>query len=156
MTRGAAISIALLALIALMLIMLLGRHGGVANSPAGADLTGMANPNVHRENPDAPVSTRRTGNEYGVFDETTGKCVGTVSFDKVSRASHKSYPTRTIRLFDSKYVGIFNTHMECVAFVKGVEVVLDCMGEGEGREEGQVASEPHVALPHSKPSAKAG
>jgi hypothetical protein len=42
----------------------------------------------------------------------------TVSFDKVARASHKSYPTRTIRLFDSKYVGIFNTHMECVAFVK--------------------------------------
>ena len=35
--------------------------------------------------------------------------------------------TRTIRLFDSKYVGIFNTHMECVAFVKGVEVVLDYM-----------------------------
>jgi hypothetical protein len=26
---------------------------------------------------------RRTGNEYGVFDETTGKCVGTVSFEKV-------------------------------------------------------------------------
>jgi pentatricopeptide repeat protein len=73
------------------------------------------------------VSARRTGNEYGVFDETTGKCVGTVSFDKVPRASHKSYPTRTIRLFDSKYVGIFNTHMECVAFVKGVEVVLDYM-----------------------------
>ena len=40
---------------------------------------------------------------------------------------HKSCPTRTIRLFDSKYVGIFNTHMECVAFVKGVEVVLDYM-----------------------------
>jgi hypothetical protein len=43
------------------------------------------------------------------------------------RASHKSYPTRTIRLFDSKYVGIFNTHMECIAFVNGVEVVLDHM-----------------------------
>jgi hypothetical protein len=72
-------------------------------------------------------STRRTGNEYGVFDEATGKCVGTVSFDKVIRANHKSYPTKTIRLFDSKYVGIFNTHMECVAFVKGVEVVLEYM-----------------------------
>ena len=45
--------------------------------------------------------TRRTGSEYGVFDET-GKCVGTVSFDKVPRVGHKSYPTRTIRLFDSK------------------------------------------------------
>jgi hypothetical protein len=49
MTRGAAISIALLALIALVLIMLLGRHGSAANSPAGADLTGMVNPNVPRE-----------------------------------------------------------------------------------------------------------
>jgi hypothetical protein len=56
MTRGAAISIALLALIALMLIMLLGRHGGAANSPAGADLIGMANPNVARENADAPLT----------------------------------------------------------------------------------------------------
>jgi hypothetical protein len=54
------------------------------------------------------VSTRRTGNEYGVFDETTGKCVGTVSFDKVPRASHKSYPTRTIRLFDSNVYGGFD------------------------------------------------
>ena len=56
MTRGAAISIALLALIALALIMLLGRHGGAANSPAGADLTSIANPNVARENPDAPLT----------------------------------------------------------------------------------------------------
>ena len=56
MTCGAAISIALLALIALVLIMLLGRHGGAVNSPAGADLTGMANPNVPRENPDAPLT----------------------------------------------------------------------------------------------------
>ena len=71
--------------------------------------------------------TRRTSSEYGVFDETTGKCVGAVSFDKVPRAGHKSHPTRTIRLFNSKYVGIFNTQMECVAFVKGVEVVLDYM-----------------------------
>jgi hypothetical protein len=87
-------------------------------------------------------AAQRTGNEYGVFDETTGKCVGTVSFDKVPRVGEKSYPSRTIRLFDSKYVGIFNTHMECVAFVKGVEVVLHA--EGEGREEVQVASEPHA------------
>jgi hypothetical protein len=37
--------------------------------------------------------TRRTSSEYGVFDETTGKCVGAVSFDKVPRAGHKSCPT---------------------------------------------------------------
>jgi len=55
------------------------------------------------------VSTRRTGNEYGVFDEATGKCVGTVSFDKVPGAGHKSYPTRTIRLFDSKYTSASST-----------------------------------------------
>jgi hypothetical protein len=36
---------------------------------------------------------RRTGGEYGVFGETTGKCVGTVSFDKVPRPDQKSYPT---------------------------------------------------------------
>jgi hypothetical protein len=39
---------------------------------------------------------RRTGNEYGVFDETTGKCVGTVSVDRTFR-DYKSYPARTIR-----------------------------------------------------------
>jgi hypothetical protein len=70
-------------------------------------------------------AARRTGNEYGVFDETTGKCVGTISFDKVPHPGYKSYPTRTIRLFDSKYVGSFNTHSECVAFVKGIETVLN-------------------------------
>jgi len=67
-----------------------------------------------------------TPNEYGILDEVTGKCVGTVSIERAHRG-HKRYPTRTIRLFDSKYVGTFNTHMECVAFVKGVEVVLDYM-----------------------------
>ena len=35
------------------------------------------------------------------------------------------YPTRTIQLFDSKYIGSFNTHTECVAFVKGIESVLN-------------------------------
>jgi hypothetical protein len=50
------LSITLLALIALVLIMLLGRHGSAANSPTRADLTGMANPNVRRENPGAPLT----------------------------------------------------------------------------------------------------
>jgi hypothetical protein len=44
---------------------------------------------------------------------------------------YKSYPTRTIRLFESKYMGSFNTHAECVAFVKGVEVVLSTMLEAK-------------------------
>ena len=38
---------------------------------------------------------------------------------------------RTIRLFDSKYVGSFNTHTECVAFVKGAEAVLNYMLEAK-------------------------
>ena len=66
-----------------------------------------------------------TPNEYGIFDEVTGKCVGTVSIDRAPR--HRTYPTRTIQLFDSKYAGNFNTHSECVAFVKGVEAVLNHM-----------------------------
>jgi hypothetical protein len=50
MTRSAAISIALLALIALALIMLLGRHGGAASMAAGAgDLAGMTDPRVTQE-----------------------------------------------------------------------------------------------------------
>ena len=61
--------------------------------------------------------TRRTSSEYGVFDETTGKCVGAVSFDKVPPRRPQELPHRTIRLFDSKYVGI-NTHMECVAYAE--------------------------------------
>ena len=68
---------------------------------------------------------RRTGNTAYLTKPPAS--VSEPSVDKVPRADHKSYPTRTIRLFDSKYVGIFNTHMECVAFVKGVEVVLDYM-----------------------------
>jgi hypothetical protein len=47
------------------------------------------------------VSTRRTGNEYGVFDEATGKCVGTVSFDKVPRRRPQELPHKdhsTVRL----------------------------------------------------------
>ena len=43
----------------------------------------------------------------------------------------RGYPTRTIRLLDSKYVGSFNTHTECVAFVKGAEAVLNYMLEAK-------------------------
>ena len=71
-----------------------------------------------------------TPNEYGIFDEVTGKCVGTVSIERAHRG-HKRYPTRTIRLFDSKYVGSFNTHTECIAFVKGAEAVLNYMLEAK-------------------------
>jgi hypothetical protein len=36
--------------------LLLGRRVGAGNSPAGVDLTGMSNPNIPRENPDAPLT----------------------------------------------------------------------------------------------------
>jgi hypothetical protein len=58
------------------------------------------------------------------------KCVGTVSIDRVP-LGHKSYSTRAIRLFGSKYVGSFNTLAEWVAFVKGVEAVLNYMLKAE-------------------------
>jgi hypothetical protein len=47
------------------------------------------------------------------------------------RIGHQRYLTRTIRLFDSKYISSFNTHMECVAFVNGVEAVLNYMLEAK-------------------------
>jgi hypothetical protein len=32
---------------------------------------------------------------------------------------------RTVALFDERYSGSFDTHTECIAFVKGVEAVLN-------------------------------
>jgi hypothetical protein len=83
--------------------------------------------------------TRTRSKEYGVFDEATCKCVGTVSIDPVPRLGHKSYPIRTIRLFDSTYIGSFNTHAECVAFVKGVETVLNYMLKAKDMKSIEVA-----------------
>jgi hypothetical protein len=40
--------------------------------------------------------------------------------------SHQDHST-----VDSKYIGSFNTHTECVAFVKGVEAVLNYMLEAK-------------------------
>jgi hypothetical protein len=76
-------------------------------------------------------SARGTTDEYGISDEITSKCVGTVSIERVSRIGRGRYPTRTIRLFNSNNVISFNTHMECVAFVKGVEAVLNYMLEAK-------------------------
>ena len=75
------------------------------------------------------VIARGTATEYAICDEVTGKCVGTVSIERASRTGRARYPTRTIRLFSSNNVSSFNTHMECVAFVKGVEAVLNYMLE---------------------------
>jgi hypothetical protein len=66
--------------------------------------------------------TGRTSYQYSVFDQLTGKCVGTINID---RYIGKRRVTRTVQLFDRKYSGSFDTHAECVAFVKGIEVVLN-------------------------------
>jgi hypothetical protein len=52
----------------------------------------------------------------------TGKCVGTINID---RYIDKRRVSRTVQLFDNKYKGSFDAHAECVAFVKGVEAVLN-------------------------------
>jgi hypothetical protein len=77
------------------------------------------------------VSARRTANEYGISDEVTGKCVGTVSIEQAPRIDHQRCPIRAIRLFDSEHISSFNPRMECVAFVKGVEAVLNYMLEAK-------------------------
>jgi hypothetical protein len=77
------------------------------------------------------VSTPRRTDEYGIRDEVTGKCIGAVGIERAPRIGHQRYPTRTIRLFDSKHISSFNTHMECVAFVNGVEAVLNYMLEAK-------------------------
>jgi hypothetical protein len=69
-----------------------------------------------------PQYTGKPSYRYGVFDEVTGKCVGSVYVD---RFIGKRRVARTVLLFDKKYSGSFNTHVECVAFVKGVEAVLN-------------------------------
>jgi hypothetical protein len=88
----------------------------------------------HEGGPDAPlerVSTRRTAGEYAIFDEVTGKCVGTVNIERAHRLGQQRYPTSVIRVFDSKSISNFNTHLECVAFVKGVEALLSYMLEAK-------------------------
>ena len=77
------------------------------------------------------VSTRKTASEYAIFDEVTGKCVGTVNIERAYPHGQQRYPTRVIRLFDSKSINNFNTHVECVAFVKGVEALLNYMLEAK-------------------------
>jgi hypothetical protein len=67
--------------------------------------------------------------EVDVYDEETGKCVGKVGAS--NGVFHEGYPYRAryVRLFNQKYFGTFDTHDECVAFVKGVETVLNHMIE---------------------------
>ena len=48
-----------------------------------------------------------------------------MSEPSISIAKSAKGVTRTVQLFDRKYSGNFNAHVECVAFVKSVEVVLN-------------------------------
>ncbi len=60
-----------------------------------------------------------------VIDEETNKTAGQVIFSQPSG--------RSIYLFNEKYKGKFDTQAECVAFVKGVEAVLNHMISGMDR-----------------------
>jgi hypothetical protein len=60
-----------------------------------------------------------------VIDEETDKRIGLVISSR--------YHCRSVYLFDEKYKGEFGTYAECVAFVKGVESVLNHMVSGEVR-----------------------
>ena len=89
------------------------------------------------------------------FPNVHGRLAGRQSDGPGSRASRigrARYPIGTIQLFEPKCTGSFNTHVECVAFVTGVEVVLNYMKPLKGvksllthvleMEEGKTAAEP--------------
>jgi len=63
---------------------------------------------------------RRAGSEYGVFDETAGKYVGTVSFEATRATPQGPFDCSTPSTSASS-TRTWN------ALVKGVEVVLDYM-----------------------------
>ena len=89
--------------------------------------------------------------KYGVIDELTGKSVGTVSSERVPRRT-RLYPTRTrgstppgpFNCSNCKYMGSFSTHAECVAFVKGVEVVLNYMPKATDVKCAEAVAERHA------------
>jgi hypothetical protein len=81
-----------------------------------------------------PSLDRRTchaeGCHHPIIDMDTGQIVGDLyiakgrtSFDH-STWTVKKYATRDVSLFE-KYHGSFDSHEECIAFVKGVEVVVN-------------------------------
>src|SRR5215469_6235092 len=44
------------------------------------------------------VSTRRTASEYAIFDEVSGKCVGTVNIEREHRLCQQRYPTMRVEV----------------------------------------------------------
>jgi hypothetical protein len=66
---------------------------------------------------------------HSIVDRDTGKEVGTLECRQGMTLSNRRYHSRTISLFDGKYLGSFETHAECVAFAKGVEAVINQMIE---------------------------
>jgi hypothetical protein len=95
MTRSATISIAI-SLVAVSLIMLLGRHVSLLHADrrrAGGHDRSVRRAGTRRIQRCAPnlkgVGTRRAAKEYGVFDEVAGKCVGTVAVGRLHRLRHE-------------------------------------------------------------------
>jgi hypothetical protein len=68
---------------------------------------------------DIDLRSVASGGSQPVIDEDTGGRVGRFYYGKqIGRA---------IYLFGNKYIGRFETQAECVAFLKGVEAVLNHM-----------------------------
>ena len=59
-----------------------------------------------------------------VFDQSTGKKVGSIRFDEVGTGNLGGIE---ISLFDGKYQATVNTYDKCFGFVMGVETVLNRM-----------------------------
>ena len=67
---------------------------------------------------------------HEIIDEDSGRAVGYFNAGQGSESwsvRSRRNPSRYVNLFDGKYCGEFESHEECAAFVKGVEVVLTHM-----------------------------
>jgi hypothetical protein len=86
-----------------------------------------------------------------VLDLDTGKPIGVLRTSQAAPRLGDPTANREITLF-KKYGGSFDSHEECVAFAKGVEVVLNHMlSTGDERRPSTV---PKVLIPKPKPQPK--
>jgi hypothetical protein len=69
--------------------------------------------------------TRMGDMRHPIIDHETGQRIGTLECRQGTWTNNKRYHSRTIYLFDDKIRGSFETHAECVAFAKGIEVAIN-------------------------------
>ena len=83
------------------------------------------------------LSDRGYGEHADVVDLDTGKTVGRVTSGNREYKGNQRFPSRSISLFEKKYIGQFNSNEECAAFAKGVEAVLNHMVSVGGEQRSQ-------------------